>query len=223
MKYLKSQDNHTPPQLLSTLALLLICALVVVGKGLADKGDKQHSSIVESSNDISSISLINRANKNTIHSVNTKFNKKYNMSIAKIVDKLTFRLPRQITPVAYNLLLHPDLKNQTFTGNVKIDFAVSEPINFVALHSKFLKVQPKSLVKQLENGAEGIGIKNAFEYEPFEYFIVEPDSLLNVGNYTIDLDFEGRLDRSIVGFYGSSYFDKVKQQKRYTLSPRPKP
>lgn len=97
---------------------------------------------------------------------------------------------------------------------MQIDFVVSEPMNFVALHSKFLKVQPKSLVRQLDNGAEGIGIKSSFEYEQFEYFIVEPDSVLSVGNYTIDLDFEGRLDRSIVGFYGSSYYDKVKQQKR---------
>lgn len=187
-----------------------------MGKGLAEKGDKQQNSVAELGNDISSISLINRANnKNTIHSVNTKFNnKKYNMSIAKVVDKLTFRLPRQISPLSYNLLLHPDLKNQSFTGNVKIDFVVSDPINFVALHSKLLKVHPKSLVKKLENGAEGVGIKNSFEYEKFEYFIVEPESILNIGNYTIDLDFEGRLDGSIVGFYGSSYYDQVKKQKR---------
>jgi glutamyl aminopeptidase len=159
--------------------------------------------------------LINRANnKNTIDTSDSKFNKKYNMSIAKIVDKLTFRLPRQISPVAYNLLLHPDLKNQTFKGSVKIDFVVSDPINFVALHSKLLEVKTKSLIKKLDNGAEGIGIKNSFEFEKFEYFIVEPDVTLTVGNYTIDLDFNGRLDGSIVGFYGSSYFDKTKNERR---------
>lgn len=133
---------------------------------------------------------------------------------SKLVENLTFRLPAAIQPIAYNLFLHPDLKEKSFKGNVKIEFIVAEPVPFVALHSKFLNVTTNKLIKNLENGAEGIPIKSSFEYEKFEYFIVEPETTLDSGNYTIDLDFAGSLDGKIVGFYGSSYLDKVSNKKR---------
>lgn len=133
---------------------------------------------------------------------------------SKLVENLTFRLPSAIRPTTYNLLLHPDLETKTFSGNVKIDFDVSESAPFVALHSKSLNVSTNKLIKNLENGAEGIPIKSSFEYGKFEYFIVEPESTLEAGNYTIDLSFSGSLDHKNVGFYGSSYLDKVKNQTR---------
>lgn len=133
---------------------------------------------------------------------------------SKLVENLTFRLPSAISPIAYNLFLNPNLETKAFSGNVKIEFNVAEPVPFVALHSKFLNVTTKKLIKNLENGAEGIPIKNSFEYDKFEYFIVEPESQLSAGNYTIDLDFDGRLDGKIVGFYGSSYLDKMRNQTR---------
>ena len=133
---------------------------------------------------------------------------------SKLVENLTFRLPAAIHPTYYNLFLNPNLKTKTFSGNVKIDFNVTEPVPFVALHSKFLNVTTNKLIKNLENGAEGIPIKSSFEYEKYEYFIVEPESTLPVGNYTIDLSFDGNLHGKIVGFYGSSYFDPIKNQSR---------
>lgn len=197
---------------------MLICALVVVGRGLSAKSDKQ---VIDHKSEISSVSLINRAlnpNKNSIDTNNPKLNKKHNMNISKaaskLVENLTFRLPAAIKPYAYNLFLHPNLETKTFSGNVKIEFSVSESVPFVALHSKFLNVTTNKLIRNLENGAEGIPIKSSFEFEKYEYFIVEPESSLSAGNYTIDLDFNGRLDGKIVGFYGSSYFDKTKNQTR---------
>lgn len=197
---------------------MLICALVVVGRGLSAKSDKQ---VIDQKSEISSVSLINRAlnpNKNLIDTSNPKLNKKHNMNISKaaskLVENLTFRLPAAIKPYAYNLFLHPNLETKTFSGNVKIEFSVSESVPFVALHSKFLNVTTNKLIRNLENGAEGIPIKSSFEFEKYEYFIVEPESSLSAGNYTIDLDFNGRLDGKIVGFYGSSYVDKTKNQTR---------
>lgn len=192
---------------------------MVVGRGLSAKSDKQ---VIDHKSEISSVSLINRAvnpNKNSIDTSDPKLNKKINMNIgkaaSKLVENLTFRLPAAIKPFAYTLFLNPNLEMKTFSGNVKIDFNVSEPAPFVTLHSKFLNVTTNKLIKNLENGAEGIPIKSSFEYEKYEYYIVEPETQLSVGNYTIDLDFNGRLDGKIVGFYGSSYYDQTKNQSRY--------
>lgn len=136
----------------------------------------------------------------------------------KIVDKLTFRLPKAIKPISYNLFLHPDLQAKNFNGNVKIDIAVSDKSPFIALHSKFLNVTAAKLMKKLQNGLEGINIKSTFEYEKFEYFVIEPEVALDVGNYTIDLDFNGSLQDKIVGFYSSTYSDKAKNQTRYLIA-----
>jgi glutamyl aminopeptidase len=136
------------------------------------------------------------------------------MSVNKIIEGLTFRLPRSIKPIKYNLLLHPDLNKKTFTGNVKIDIKVTEQMPFIALHSKFLNVTSTKLMRQLQNGLEGIDIKSTFEYEKFEYFVVEPEKPLAAGNYTVDLDFNGSLSDKIVGFYSSMYYDKSRDKKR---------
>lgn len=188
----------------------------MVGNGLALKRDKPQYFDSE----VSSISLVNRAisaNKNTIET-DIKFNKKFDMTIgkmaSKLVENLTFRLPAAVRPTYYNLFLHPNLETKMFSGNVKIDFNVTEPVNFVALHSKYLNVTTNKLIKQLENGAEGIPIKSAFEYEKYEFFIVEPESQLAIGKYTLDLNFEGSLVDKLVGFYGSSYFDKTRNKTR---------
>jgi len=186
---------------------LLLCALVVVGKGLSERSDKLSTNQPE---EISKISLINRSNN--ANKSASGANKKFNMN--KIAESLTFRLPRAIKPSLYNLLLHPDLEKKTFSGNVKIDVSVSEDMPYVALHSKFLNITKVNMMKNLMNGAEGISIKNSFEYPKFEFFVIEPESALGAGNYTIDLDFNGSLDGSLVGFYGSSYFDKMKNKSR---------
>lgn len=198
---------------------MLLCALIVVGRGISAKVDKEN--VIELSSGVSSISLTNRGisiNQNTIDTSTTKGKKPSDMNLSKaaskLVENLTFRLPSAIRPTTYNLLLHPDLETKTFSGNVKIDFDVSESAPFVALHSKSLNVSTNKLIKNLENGAEGIPIKSSFEYGKFEYFIVEPESTLEAGNYTIDLSFSGSLDHKNVGFYGSSYLDKVKNQTR---------
>lgn len=191
-------------------ALLLVCALVVVGNGISAKRDK---SSLESNSDISSIRLINQ-NQNSIDDSKSKYNMTIGKMATKLVENLTFRLPAAIRPTYYSLLLNPNLETKTFSGNVKIDFNVSEPSQLVALHSKFLNVSTNKLIKNLENGAEGIPIKSAFEYEKFEYFIVEPEATLAVGNYTIDLNFNGRLDGKLVGFYGSSYFDTMTNKSK---------
>lgn len=197
--------------------MLLLCALVAVGRGLVIA--KSNKTVNES--DISSISLINRSSnvfKNTIDTSDPKYTKNFDMSIgkaaSKLVENLTFRLPVAIRPSYYELLLNPNLETKTFAGNVKIDFSVSEPVPFVALHSKYLNVSTNKLIRNLENGAEGIAIKSSFEYPKYEYFIVEPEANLEVGNYSIVLDFTGRLDSGIVGFYGSSYFDKMNNRTR---------
>lgn len=129
-----------------------------------------------------------------------------------IIDQLTFRLSQFVKPIRYELLLHPNLNQKTFTGNVKIEIVVLEEVHFIALHAKLLTVTKTKLTDQLSG--EKIKIKSTFEYKEFEYFVIEPETLLRIGNYTIEMDFDGPIVEKNYGMYSSSYYDKESNKMR---------
>lgn len=98
----------------------------------------------------------------------------------------------------------------SFSGNVVVKFNVTETLSVITIHSKKLDVTTNGLKSQ----GKVISIKSSFEHEPLEYWVVEPETALKAGLYELDLSFSGRLDKRIIGFYGSSYFDETKNEKR---------
>ena len=139
------------------------------------------------------------------------------MATSKVLQYLSFRLPRELKPLRYNLTLQPDLKNKTFSGNVTIRLEVLKPISFIPVHSKFLTVETKEVLKlgDEEKPIRKITPSLTFEHPQFEYWITEFDQPLEVGNYSLQLAFNGSLVDRIVGFYQSSYLDKERNEKRY--------
>lgn len=133
------------------------------------------------------------------------------LKMSKIVEHLTWKLPKEIKPTLYNLLLHPDLTNKTYSGNVSIHLDIVKPISYIAVHSKKLNVSNTKLVRvDATNGSNNetnIPIFNAFEYPQYEYWITEVEKPLDTGKYILDLTFDGSLTNRIVGFYQSSYKD----------------
>lgn len=139
--------------------------------------------------------------------------------VSKVLDKLTWRLPRAVRPVRYNLYVHPDFVAQRFSGRVAIQVVVTEPMDFIAVHANKLTVSGS----QLERLASGdpssdrtnVSIAQSFAQPQFEYWITEPVERLQAGDYVLTLQYNGSLTDKIVGFYQSSYFDPVNKTKRY--------
>ena len=53
-----------------------------------------------------------------------------------------------------------------------------------------------------------IPLEAAFEYPQNEFWVVVPaNGPVPVGNYSLSMKFEGRLDTGILGFYRSTYLD----------------
>lgn len=127
--------------------------------------------------------------------------------ISKILDQLTWRLPQQIRPTLYNLLLRPDFKTKTFSGDVSIHLNVTAPISYVAVNHKQLSITKTTLLEKTSNGERNVEIATAFDYPEREYWVTELDEPLAIGEYILNLDFNGSLDNRIVGFYQSSYID----------------
>lgn len=142
------------------------------------------------------------------------------MATSKILQQISFRLPRELRPRHYQLRLQPDLMNKTFSGNVTIRLEVLKPIAFIPVHSKMLTVETKEIM-QLDGDMKplrSIAPSLTFEHPQLEYWVTEFAEPLDVGNYSLHLKFNGSLVDRIVGFYQSSYLDKQRNEKRYTYT-----
>jgi hypothetical protein len=142
------------------------------------------------------------------------------------------RLPSDTYPIHYDIFLHPDLSNFTFSGKVVIQIHVKNPRSFLLVNTKYLDIFDTRLTKLITVDSERetdnvikkkfgeereIEIVKTFEYKPNEFWVVmmKSNAELQPGFYNLHLQFRGILSGKIVGFYSSTYTDSKTQQKRF--------
>lgn len=113
-----------------------------------------------------------------------------------------YRLPSHISPVSYDLKLHPDLDTRRFTGEVIIAVQVTQATDYFIVHAKFLNVTESQL--RTDRG-QVLPLKDGFPYPENEFFVLTLNDLVVPGKYTLHLKFDGSLVNGIVGFYKSEY------------------
>ncbi|OCT99863.1 glutamyl aminopeptidase [Xenopus laevis] len=121
-----------------------------------------------------------------------------------------FRLPTYINPVHYDVELHPVMEQDTYNGTVSIWLKLSDKKSkHLWLHIRESKIigQPR-----LTRGSVQIPIHQCFQYKPNEYLVLEAQQDLDPNSptdesdtYCLTLQFTGRLDGSLVGFYRTTY------------------
>uniref|UniRef100_A0A8C7JHR0 Aminopeptidase n=1 Tax=Oncorhynchus kisutch TaxID=8019 RepID=A0A8C7JHR0_ONCKI len=103
------------------------------------------------------------------------------------------RLPETVSPIHYDLLVHPNLTSLDFTGAVQIQLQVFEDTSTIILHSKELQIAKAEPLQVLE-------------YPAFHQLALMSDVLLvRGGMYKVRLEFSANLSDSFHGFYKSSY------------------
>ncbi|KAF7648502.1 hypothetical protein LDENG_00156040, partial [Lucifuga dentata] len=128
-------------------------------------------------------------------------------------DWRNFRLPSYVNPVHYDLHLEPDLNDDTYTGTVAVHVEVSQPTRYLWLHIRetFVSAVP-TLRLDSQAGRREVGVKGCFEYKVQQYVVVEATEELAVTGpgdvYVLNLDFQGWLNGSVVGFYRVIYTEK---------------
>uniref|UniRef100_A0A673WTJ0 Aminopeptidase n=1 Tax=Salmo trutta TaxID=8032 RepID=A0A673WTJ0_SALTR len=111
------------------------------------------------------------------------------------------RLPETVSPIHYDLLVHPNLTSLDFTGAVQIQLQVFEDTSTIILHSKDLQIAKAELL-----APEGPGPLQVLEYPAFHQLALMSDVLLvRGGMYKVRLEFSANLSDSFHGFYKSSY------------------
>ncbi|KAL0978988.1 hypothetical protein UPYG_G00178970 [Umbra pygmaea] len=115
------------------------------------------------------------------------------------------RLPETVSPVHYDLLIHPNLTSLDFTGAVRIEVKIHNATSTIVLHSKALQIAKAELLAPKGPGSTPIPLK-VLEYPAYHQLALVSDVLLVSGGvYEVRLEFSANLSDSFHGFYKSSY------------------
>uniref|UniRef100_A0A3Q3Q7D6 Aminopeptidase n=1 Tax=Monopterus albus TaxID=43700 RepID=A0A3Q3Q7D6_MONAL len=111
------------------------------------------------------------------------------------------RLPKTVSPLHYDLTIHPNLTTLDFTGVVRILLDVHEDTDTIILHAKQMQISNALLL-----APEGVRPLGVLEYPRFHQLGLLSDSVLIKGRkYEVQLEFAANLSDSFHGFYKSSY------------------
>nr|CAD7409546.1 unnamed protein product [Timema cristinae] len=125
------------------------------------------------------------------------------------IKQQNYRLPTNIVPYHYNVVLKPNLDDDTFqfTGRVEISFNVTENTDRVQLH-----------VNDLEIDEDTIAIEALTVWDSLDNFTTTEDSLRHIYDiklsdyliagrqYKLHLNYKGYHREDMAGFYRSYYY-----------------
>lgn len=113
-----------------------------------------------------------------------------------------YRLPRSVIPTRYRIRLEPDLGAHSFTGSETISVTVDAPVADIILNAADIEIQSAQLVM----GDTVVGASIRYD-EEFERAILSLESLVEPGDYELNVSFTGILNDQLRGFYRSTFTD----------------
>ncbi|XP_076645347.1 putative aminopeptidase-2 [Halictus rubicundus] len=110
------------------------------------------------------------------------------------------RLTGVSVPNVYNIHLEPNFMNNTFKGNLTVDFHVTMETSAIAINQKNLNITNITMGK--------IGVSEWMLFHNTEILVVYFDQLLKLHEkYSMNILYEGILGTKKYGFYRSNYTD----------------
>ena len=118
-------------------------------------------------------------------------------------DEPSYRLPRTVSPVRYDIALRPDLKAFTFSGTTATTVTVHEPVDAITLNAIELDISSARLGDTSGSSQDATVTYDEAEQQATFTFAgtVEP------GDYTLHTEFTGILNDKLHGFYRSTFTD----------------
>ncbi|XP_049276575.1 glutamyl aminopeptidase isoform X2 [Anopheles funestus] len=118
-------------------------------------------------------------------------------------DVINYRLPGDYIPLHYDLKLHPDLVEDTFSGTVTITIQSVRPSEQVVLHRHLLEIGQIRL--KCLNDTTFVYINSNYD-DKLDFLKINLNKAMPQDYVSeLTIDFSGKLDAGIVGFYSSSY------------------
>ena len=113
------------------------------------------------------------------------------------------RLPQNVIPEHYTLVLTPHLKSATFSGQEKIEVLIKQPTATITLNAAQIKF--KSVTEQADGKTLTPTITQDKQKEQTTFHF---NRTLNPGHYTLTISYSGILNNQLRGFYLSTQAGK---------------
>lgn len=118
---------------------------------------------------------------------------------------MTLRLPSNVVPDHYKLMLFPKVEGTTFTGRVSITVNITKTTKHILVHIRDLAITGRS-VSTIGASPRSLPIVQYFEYKPNEFYVIEVGEDLMAGSqYNVTYDFSGNFPSVLYGLYKSTY------------------
>lgn len=117
-----------------------------------------------------------------------------------------YHLPEQVRPVQYDIFLVPDLKENTFRGQLNVTIEVREPTREICMNAAELEITRAHIVSEEDASfpQEGLVASDAAH----ERCTITFAETIGPGVWNLALAFHGTLNDQLHGFYRSTYTDK---------------
>ena len=111
----------------------------------------------------------------------------------------SYRLPKNVRPLSYNVYLKPEFQNFTFEGAVKITVEVLEDTSEIILHTN------KQNITFITVSGTDTKVNTNIDSDKHFLIINNPSNFSAGSEYTISIIFTATLSEDMSGFYRSSY------------------
>ncbi|XP_056640007.1 aminopeptidase N-like isoform X2 [Diorhabda sublineata] len=118
------------------------------------------------------------------------------------------RLPKNVEPTHYKLRILPDLRNGTTQGSIAITLKVIQDTDEVLFHLRDIFIDKHSVSIRSTSDSSQLVIREQNYIEGDKYKIKLLKNLNKNEEYVLNLEFKGRLNGHLKGFYKSKYYDR---------------
>jgi len=128
-----------------------------------------------------------------------------NQDVSQNDDSIDYRLPTNVKPISYEIILIPKLQYFAFEGFAKIEVVVERETNNITLHVGNIKIESVNILSY-----DGSKILTSYNNNTEKYTMTFPQILTKNKRLTISFSYNGILS-DMTGIYGSFYFDENEQ------------
>ncbi|MDB5169230.1 MAG: aminopeptidase [Candidatus Saccharibacteria bacterium] len=130
------------------------------------------------------------------------------------MTKTVTRLYEQFQPDNYALTLAPDREAMTFTGTVTVTGKkVGRPSERITFHQKGLTISKATVVKHDKKGETEVAVERINNQDSYDEARIHASEQLYPGNYTITLEFSGKITTPMNGIYPCKFEHEGKQKQ----------
>lgn len=122
------------------------------------------------------------------------------------MSKKVKRLAEQFCPENYDLTLDLDPSAMVSTGTVIISGRkIGRPSKRLTFHQKGLKISRATVTKTDKSGTKELAVSRINHHKSYDEIRLHFDEMVYPGQYTINLEFSGKISESMIGLYASNF------------------